>query len=60
MALLLRQVAGKPVDITAFMANATDETYASGLADFYNIGGGTVSYTYGEPRTYGLQVRYSF
>jgi len=56
----LRQVGGHPVDVIAFVANATDETYASGLADFYNIGGGSVSYTYGEPRTYGLQVRYSF
>jgi iron complex outermembrane recepter protein len=56
----LREVAGQPVDVIVFVANATDETYASGLADFYNIGGGSVNYTYGEPRTYGLQLRYSF
>lgn len=56
----LREVGGKPVDIVFFMANATDELYASGMADFYNQGLGSVTYTYGEPRTYGLQVRYSF
>lgn len=56
----LREVAGQPVDVIVFVANATDETYASGLADFYNIGGGSVNYTYGEPRTYGVQLRYSF
>ncbi|MDB5471561.1 MAG: hypothetical protein JWR84_3121 [Caulobacter sp.] len=56
----LRQVGGKPVDIVLFMANASDELYASGIADFYNQGVGAVTYTYGEPRTYGLQVRYSF
>jgi iron complex outermembrane recepter protein len=56
----LREVAGRPIDLVAFVANATDEEYASGLADFYNIGGGTVAYTYGEPRTYGVQVRYTF
>jgi iron complex outermembrane recepter protein len=56
----LKQVGGFPVDLIAFVANATDETYASGLADFYNIGGGSVAYTYGEPRTYGIQLRYSF
>lgn len=56
----LRQVGGKPIDVVAFMGNATDETYISGVVDFYNTGGGTASYTYGEPRTYGVQVRYSF
>lgn len=56
----LRQVGGHPVDVIAFVANATDETYASGLQDFYNTSVGSVTYTYGEPRTYGLQVRYSF
>lgn len=56
----LRQIGGKPVDVIAFVANATDETYASGLQDLYSSSVGSVSYTYGEPRTYGLQVRYSF
>jgi len=56
----LRQIGGKPVDVIAFVANATNETYASGLQDFYNSSVGSVTYTYGEPRTYGLQVRYSF
>jgi iron complex outermembrane receptor protein len=56
----LRQIGGRPVDVIVFVANAADKTYATGLADFYNIGGGSVTYTYGEPRTYGLQVRYSF
>lgn len=56
----VRDIGGQPLDLTAFMANATDNDYASGLQDLYNVGGGTVTYTYGEPRTYGLQLRYRF
>ncbi|MEG3162770.1 hypothetical protein U1763_19895 [Sphingomonas sp. LB2R24] len=56
----VRDIGGQPLDLTAFMANATDKDFATGLQDQYNIGGGTVTYTYSEPRTYGLQLRYRF
>lgn len=56
----IRDIGGEPLDLSAFMANATGNDYASGLQDLYNVGGGTVTYTYGEPRTYGLQLRYRF
>ena len=55
----LHQIGGHPVDVNVFVANATNRTYVSGLADFYNAFG-AVAYTYGEPRTFGLQGRYSF
>ena len=56
----VRDIGGQPLDLTAFMANATDKEFATGLQDLYNSGGGTVTYTYSEPRTYGLQLRYRF
>ena len=52
-------VAGRPVDASFFMTNATDQVY---------IAGGTVVYSalgvnpviYGEPRMWGFQLRYRF
>ena len=52
------RLAGRDLDINFFMANTTNNTYATGLQDLYNVGGGTVTYTFGEPRTYGVQLRY--
>ncbi|EZP50031.1 TonB-dependent receptor [Sphingomonas sp. RIT328] len=54
----LQGIAGSNLDFTLFMANATNNTFATGLQDLYNVGGGTVTYTYGEPRTYGAQLRF--
>jgi iron complex outermembrane receptor protein len=51
-------IGGSNLDLNLFMANATDNTFATGLQDLYNVGGGTVTYTYNEPRTYGAQLRY--
>ena len=51
---------GKPMDLSVFVTNATDKEYATGLLDQYNTGGGAVTYTYGEPRMYGVQLRYHF
>jgi len=51
---------GKPIDLSAFVTNAGDEDYVTGLLDQYNTGGGVVTYTYGEPRMYGVQLRYHF
>jgi iron complex outermembrane receptor protein len=52
-------VAGRPLDASFFMTNATDQVY---------IAGGTVVYSalgvnpviYGEPRMWGFQLRYRF
>ncbi len=52
-------VAGRPLDASFFMTNATDQVY---------IAGGTVVYSalgvnpviYGEPRMFGFQLRYRF
>ena len=54
----LQGIGGSNLDLNVFMANATDNTFATGLQDLYNVGGGTVTYTYGEPRTYGAQLRF--
>ena len=53
----LNGIGGSNLDLNLFMANATDNTFATGLQDLYNAGGGTVTYTYNEPRTYGAQLR---
>lgn len=55
----LRDVGGMPVDVSLFMANATNNEFATGLQDQY-AQFGNVNYVYGEPRTYGLQLRYRF
>ena len=54
----LNSIGGSNLDLNLFMANATDNTFATGLQDLYNVGGGTVTYTYNEPRTYGAQLRF--
>ena len=51
-------IGGSNLDLNVFMANATDNTFATGLQDLYNAGLGTVTYTYNEPRTYGAQLRF--
>lgn len=51
-------IGGSNLDLNLFMANATDNTFATGLQDLYNAGLGTVTYTYNEPRTYGAQLRF--
>jgi iron complex outermembrane receptor protein len=56
----LRNIGGKPVDVALFVDNLTNRTYATGLADFYNSGPGTVSYTFAPPRMYGVRLRYKF
>lgn len=54
----LSSIGGSNLDLNLFMANATDNTFVTGLQDLYNNGAGTVTYTYGEPRTYGAQLRF--
>ncbi|MDB5430825.1 MAG: hypothetical protein JWP35_1941 [Caulobacter sp.] len=50
---------GRPIDLSAFVTNANDSEYATGIQDQY-IASGSVTYTYGEPRMYGVQLRYHF
>ena len=49
-----------PIDLRLFAKNVLDKTYVSGpnLVNYVGLGLGTVYY--GEPRTYGLQLRYRF
>lgn len=56
----LNEVGGLPVDLTLFANNVTDNTYATGTADFYNQPFGVATYTYGEPQMYGVRLRYRF
>ena len=53
------RIAGSPVDASLFMTNATDKTYATGSFSLYDCCGFS-GLTYGEPRMYGVRVRYRF
>ena len=52
-------VAGRPLDITAFVKNATDVAYALERQDQTSLFGFTGS-VYNDPRTYGIELRYTF
>ena len=53
-------VMSRPVDLSLFMTNATNETFVTAVNDGYYKPYGTVSYLYNEPRMYGVQLRYHF
>ena len=53
------RVAGSPVDLSAFVTNLTNDTYYSHVNGLFpSVGFDTA--TLGEPRMYGLRLRYSF
>lgn len=52
-------VMGSKFDIAAYVKNVTDEEYAVGGVQLYTSFG-IIGRAYGEPRTYGLQLRYKF
>jgi iron complex outermembrane recepter protein len=53
------RIAGSAIDATFFMTNALNKTYVTNPQSLYNTFG--VSFTsYGEPRMYGLRLRYTF
>lgn len=55
----LNKAGGTPVDVRFFMKNVFDKEYFSnGLGLYGSLG--YVAKTLGDPRTYGLQVRYNF
>ena len=53
-------VLGSQVSLAAFVKNATDEEYLVGTANQLSTLFGQLAYLYGEPRTYGMEIRYSF
>jgi iron complex outermembrane receptor protein len=53
-------VAGRPVDASLFVKNAFDENYISGAGLVNSAIYGFATLYYGEPRTWGLQLRYRF
>jgi iron complex outermembrane receptor protein len=54
-----RKVADTPIDLSLFATNVTNKRYAVAVNDMY-ASGGFVSYLYGQPRMYGLRLRYAF
>jgi len=56
----IESVGGQPIDVSLFVKNAFDKKYvnAGGLINSAIYGFATLYY--GEPRTYGLQLRYRF
>ena len=56
----LSQIAGRPLDLAFFMSNVADRQYKIGLFDAYTQPFGFITYTYGEPRMYGMQLSYHF
>ncbi len=54
-----RGVAGSPVDAALFVTNMFDEEYTTFVAGTWNSVGFDTRYV-GQPRMYGLRVRYSF
>lgn len=56
----LSEIGGRPLDLAVFVANVADKEYRIGLFDAYTQPFGFITYTYGEPRMYGLQLSYRF
>jgi len=56
----IEDIGGNPIDLTIYIKNAFDKEYVSagGLINSGIYGLGTLFY--GEPRTYGVQLRYRF
>lgn len=50
----------QPIDVALFATNVTNKDYKIGVFDAYNQGFGFVTFTYGEPRMFGLQMKYRF
>lgn len=56
----LQNVGGRPIDISLFGTNLTDEAVPVGVLDQYAGSTGTVGLTYTEPRMYGIRIGYRF
>jgi iron complex outermembrane receptor protein len=56
----LKNIKGTHVDLGVFVSNVTNKVYATGDQDLYNTPVGTLTLTYGDPRLYGVRLRYRF
>jgi iron complex outermembrane receptor protein len=54
-----RSMFGKPLDLSLFMSNALNKVYVIGGSDLYTLAG-YVTVKYGDPRLFGLRLRYHF
>ena len=57
--LTWRNVAGRDIDLSAFVTNATDTVYRSGTANITNSLG-IAANLYGPPRMFGVSLKYRF
>ena len=53
------RIAGSPIDASFFMTNVSNKDYVTGGNAIY-LGSGYNTEAYGEPRMYGVRVRYNF
>ena len=58
--LELRNIGGRPLDISLFANNLTDATRPVGVLDQYVGSTGTVGLVYNEPRMFGVRIGYRF
>lgn len=56
----LKDIGGRPIDLTLFANNITNEAKPVGVLDQYSGSSGTVGLTYTEPRMYGVRIGYRF
>ena len=56
-ALTWQNILGQPIDLRAFMTNATNEVYRTSNSNIFNSIGVQTS-IYGEPKMYGLSLKY--
>jgi iron complex outermembrane receptor protein len=56
----LRNIRGSNVDLAFFASNLLNKLYATGDADFYYSAIGAATLTYGDPRLFGVRLRYKF
>ncbi len=56
----LKDIGGRPIDLSLFANNITNEAKPVGVLDQYAGSSGTVGLTYTEPRMYGVRIGYRF
>lgn len=56
----LKDIGGRPIDLTVFANNITNEAKPVGVLDQYAQSSGMVGLTYTEPRMYGVRIGYRF
>jgi len=55
-----RQIGGSNFDLNFYVRNLTDTVYKVGGVQLYTGASGFITAAFGEPRTYGAQLRYRF